>query len=735
MGNVERKISELDTWNPIVDDSKLIGDVLKRNGFTDQYNNLNDAAYSIIGQTKSILEVAINPNTIPNNNIGLVIGYVQSGKTLSFTNLIALSVDNNFRLIIVFSGNKKSLDKQTYDRLQDDLLSEKCIIKKDFDDANVVKNLYKKWIDDTLEENDKKTLVIVIMKNAASIKKLIKTIESSDFSNIPTLIIDDEADQASLDTTERKRSKQSINSDNILSSSTYRYINELRSYLNFHSYIQYTATPQSLLLIRNENLLSPDFIKLISPGKGYTGGKTYFIDKTHLLEKIPVDEIKENVDDYKVIPKSLIKAIDQFFISATLNRLEIKQKNFSMLVHPDVKTNTHKKFTGFVKNYRVLLLKILKGEENTTKENKLKVLKNIYDDFNLTYNIKSKFDELFLKNLISVVNHTMITELNTRKSNSSKEIDYEVEVNHIIIGGDILSRGLTIKGLVNSYIPRKHSRQEDTTLQRARFFGYKSDYIDLCRVWLSSETVRFFKESVKSEEANRLLLKEYSDKNKKLDSSKISLIIDRFANPTRSNIIYGDLKRSITSKTGWVDIDMPYLGDLLNNTRSIESFYKLTSHEFYPSDSDNDELKSNHLEGDIDRNIIINMLENLNFEDDSDSNQLFLILNNIIKNSIKIDEEIKVFIMSSVLEDDKIIQRVRERSVNKRGRILNYFQGRSPKDLSKPQTYPGDRTYYDDKKLTIQIHKLLIDKKYECYGLAFNIPNTIALDSIRIVEK
>ena len=468
-------------------------------------------------------------------------------------------------------------------------------------------------------------------KNAASIKKLIRTSESLDFYKIPTLIIDDEADQASLDTTERKRSKQNINSDNLLSSSTYRYINELRSYLNFHSYIQYTATPQSLLLIRNENLLSPDFIKLISPGKGYTGGKTYFIDKTHLLEKIPVDEIKDNVDDYKVIPKSLINAIDQFFIAATINRLEINQKNFSMLVHPDVKTNTHRKFTGFVKNYRVQLLKILKGEENTTKKNKLNALKEIYDDFGLTFNIKSKFDELFQRNLISVINHTMITELNTRESNTSKEIDYEVEVNHIIIGGDILSRGLTIKGLVNSYIPRKHSRQEDTTLQRARFFGYKSDYIELCRVWLSSETIRFFKESVKSEEANRQLLKDYSDNNKKVDSSKITLIIDRFANPTRSNILYGDLKRSVTSKSGWVDIDMPYLGDLINNDSSIQSFYKLISHDFYPSDSNKDISKSNHLEGDIDRNIIINMLENLKFKDDSDSNLLFLVINNIIK--------------------------------------------------------------------------------------------------------
>ena len=107
MAVVKRIQSELELWKPKNGD--LIYEVLKNNGFYIN-NLLVEDGSKIINQTHKILQVSVNPNKEPKSNIGLVLGYVQSGKTLSFTSLIAMAIDNGFKLIVVFSGTKISID-------------------------------------------------------------------------------------------------------------------------------------------------------------------------------------------------------------------------------------------------------------------------------------------------------------------------------------------------------------------------------------------------------------------------------------------------------------------------------------------------------------------------------------------------------------------------------------------------------------------------------------------------
>lgn len=727
MAIVKRASSELELWNP--QNGDLIYDVLRSNGFYEG-SSLNEDGLKIINQTHKILQVTVNPNSKPNSNIGLVLGYVQSGKTLSFTSLIGMAIDNGFKLIIVFSGIKNTLNDQTYGRLYDDLNArkneDKFIIRKDFENKDSFKSLYNHWNNLEIDKSKKKSLVVIIKKNK-SIEKLVKAFGKLDLTNIPSIIIDDEADQASLDTKESKKYREGIDSGTGEFSSTHYMINSLRECLPFNSYIQYTATPQSLTLLNNNNLLSPNFLKIITPGPSYTGGKTYFLDrKDDLIKEIPTSEIINKKDEKPKCPESLYEAMRHFYIAATINQIDDKLgvKNLTMMVHPAVTQQEHLLFVGYVKDFKNQIYKSLTGPDNSIRENIINKFRNVLNNYKKTYKSEIQFDNRFLKTLINSINDTLVTELNTREG-ESKSIDYEFVTNHIVVGGNILDRGLTIEGLIVSHIYRNPSKQVDTNMQRARFFGYKKKYIDLCRVWIDSTTKTFYTNAVKDEEANRSMLKEYSEKNIKLDSSKMQLIINRLQLPTRRNVIYNPLKRSVYSKE-WFFLDKPQNSNISKNKLQFDNFYMLFSHRFSEKDRYEYPGETQHLFSNFSSKEIIQFLSKLEYYDNQ--NELDGVLN-LIEEINDSSFKIHLVLMGSEMENDNVAQKIRERGVNENGTIKQYFQGRRPKDKTLPEKYPGDRDVKDKKYLTIQVHKFLIDSKI-CFGLAFSVPGKYSYDTI-----
>src|SRR5690606_5459357 len=138
------------------------------------------------------------------------------------------------------------------------------------------------WKDDSVPKADRQTILITVMKNHTHLKNLIQVLSALELEGIPALIVDDEADQASMNTKAQKPGEEST---------TYANIMELCRQLPHHTYLQYTATPQAPLLINLIDKLSPTFIEVLTPGPGYVGGKQFFLDHPELVYTIPDSEL------------------------------------------------------------------------------------------------------------------------------------------------------------------------------------------------------------------------------------------------------------------------------------------------------------------------------------------------------------------------------------------------------------------------------------------------------------
>jgi hypothetical protein len=215
---------------------------------------------------------------------------------MSYTTVAALARDNGYRLIIVITGITTNLFDQSNQRLERDL--KRGIINRRWrffqnpratnETLDGIANAVD-W-DMSLPINSHKAVLVTVMKNARHLESLLDLLDALsrrvDLETVPALIIDDEADQASLNNLVKRGRTSSI----------YTHILELRRRLPHHSFLQYTATPQALLLINLIDVLSPNFAELLSPGTAYTGGKTFFEKDFRLVKTIPAKDMPSNTN-------------------------------------------------------------------------------------------------------------------------------------------------------------------------------------------------------------------------------------------------------------------------------------------------------------------------------------------------------------------------------------------------------------------------------------------------------
>lgn len=277
-----------------------------------------DGKLTIIEEAQDILSYCVLPGK-QDSITNIAVGYVQSGKTLSFTTLTALAADNNWRVVIYLTGTKTNLKEQTSSRLRSDLLFDDNEYYKIFTDANISdRNRIKNFM-----EIGQEVLLFPILKHYKHINSLAQIFEDPEIKNLVAnfgvIIIDDEADQASFNTFAKKNAgKEEWEDDDF--SRTYSAILRLKKVLPNHSYIQYTATPQAAFLIDNNDILSPKYHTVLTPGKGYTGGKYFFKNtERNLLSIIPDEEIYHySRNPLTEIPASLMEALRQFIISVAI---------------------------------------------------------------------------------------------------------------------------------------------------------------------------------------------------------------------------------------------------------------------------------------------------------------------------------------------------------------------------------------------------------------------------------
>lgn len=533
----------------------IIGE--RTNAFIQSQEKLDDdGKITVISEAQKILSHCIAPG-VKENITNIAVGYIQSGKTLSYTTLSTLAADNNFRIIIYLTGVTTSLNNQTYGRIQNDLKVNETEWYALFEDnpKNIESDINEvaKYI-----KFSECTLLFPAMKQQQHIDRLtdifgnylIKPL----LENIGVLIIDDEADQASFNTY-AKRNKNKPDWEEDEQSRIYSCILKLRATFPCMSYIQYTATPQAAFLIDSNDDLSPRYHTVLTPGKGYTGGKTFFdYSKMVLINEIKDIYDKKNQTTY---PESLNDALLQFLVSVSI-LVHIKHdrgiKSLSMMIHPDGSIYSNERFYTWVKNKLDLWLNTIHLEDGDLGK------KELLDEFNKAYNEITKYD-IQRPSFEEVCKHLNVVLLKTKLHLVQSKVDaltvapendikWESAPSHILVGANILNRGFTVENLSMTYMPRttKGKATADTIEQRCRFFGYKSKYIDYCRVYLPKKSIEEYEDYVVHEELMHSTLRKCATLKDYAEQLSVLHMSDKL-NPTRTNILSNTLVRSKMS--GW----------------------------------------------------------------------------------------------------------------------------------------------------------------------------------------
>jgi Z1 domain len=454
---------------------------------------------------------------------GLVLGYVQSGKTTNFTAVIAKAADAGYSFFIVLSGIHNGLRQQTQDRLSEQLWSpsrqewHRLTAEEDFRPTDSV--------DAMLNAGEQKVLVVV-KKNATRLRSLKRWLEEAHPDNLarcPFLIIDDEADQASVNTANPDSSPSAIN----------QLIRQILATLPRASYVGYTATPFANVLIDPavpEDLYPRDFIIDLPRPREYVGPETLFgrepleldengyqLDEGHdLIREVPTDELgdlkppkpSEREDFVPAVSSSLETAVRYFLLSTAARRTRREgNRHATMLVHTSQYTLVHHLLRRAIGRVVTRMGERLQADV----EELLADLQALWEEECARvpaqeFGLSPVSWEQVRKELPGVIASARVIEDNSR---SEDRLDYG-DANQVVIavGGNTLSRGLTLEGLSVSYFVRSASAY-DTLLQMGRWFGYRRGYADLTRIWMTDEMRDWFRHLATVEQEIRYDIERY----------------------------------------------------------------------------------------------------------------------------------------------------------------------------------------------------------------------------------
>ena len=728
-------------WQPFVGDETT--ELLRSKGFTNLDGSLNEGGDRILDETYRIMQVCGSPDAETNNETGIVIGYVQSGKTLSFTTLTALARDNNYQIVIVIAGVSTSLVNQSTQRLEVDLRLNTRFDRKwtllsnpnSTQEAEAIETTLAQWADPTFPDERCRTLLITVMKNTSHLNNLVGILAGQNLAGVPTLIIDDEGDQASLNTRARWAARQNLDIESLTEnqvSTIYRRINALRNVFPHHTFLQYTATPQANLFINIMDRLSPNFIKLLTPGPDYTGGIEFFRNNPNLILEIPPNEIPSQANVLFEIPESLKSALRIFFLGVVAGEMQNNHRNRTMLVHPSRLQGDHNEFTSWIRNTCNSWQRLLSGTDNDDKRELVEEFRDSFRQLQLTVSDLPSFEILTGNSLIHALRYTQVVEVNSRNG-ATPQIPWSDSYSWILVGGQSMDRGFTVEGLTVTYMPRNiGTGNVDTIQQRARFFGYKRGYLGFCRVFLDQVTIDAYNFIVEHEEDVRNRLLEFHLNDRHLNDLDRVAVLNQMLNLTRRNIIYDDLDRDTFGKD-WFRINAPHDTDELieTNRTALLSFLQARAEMFNQDEGHpNRTEEQKHLVATVTiQECLEHLLNKLRFTRESDS-ATYSSLRGILKGYIEEypDEECLVYLMSANAYDNWT---PRTRRLNRNDEIQQLFQGRNPR--TGEVIYPGDSEIKNENRLTIQIHLLNLRDTdfFNVPTLAIWIPEYMGADIIR----
>jgi len=452
-----------------------------------------------------VAHLAPPKSQVPRAVKGLVLGYVQSGKTANFSAVISKAVDAGYKLVIVLAGMHNILRLQTQARLHEEIVVPKesaCTTLTKVDEKGDFQKKQFVTANRALGGTDGFTLV-VLKKNSTVLRNFnswLSEASEETLKRCPTLVIDDESDQASVNTNRPEDDPTAIND----------HIRNIIKRFPIISYVGYTATPFANVLIDasvDDDLFPKDFLVSLEKPVGYVGAEELFgrdaIEPRGALDGLPVIRTIPDTEAARLTGKrnakgalesdpllpSMIEAFDAFIVgcSARLARGQWKQ-HMTMLMHTSHLVAQHITLKDAFDDY-VLNLKLARKEESPELMERLQALWE--KDF-LPVSSSKAFNAAVVPPFATIWKNSekFIERLEVIMENHESEerltYDRPDPFWGIVIGGNTLSRGLTLEGLTTSYFARG-SKGYDTLLQMGRWFGYRPDYVDLTRIYVSDD--------------------------------------------------------------------------------------------------------------------------------------------------------------------------------------------------------------------------------------------------------
>jgi hypothetical protein len=559
-------------------------------------------------------------------------------------------------------------------------------------------------------------VLITVLKNTSTLRKLNRVLQQLDLAAIPVLVIDDEADQAGLNTAVSRGAE----------STTYQRLVTLRQNLPHHAYLQYTATPQAPLLINIIDVLSPRFVELLTPGDDYVGGERFFEQLPNLVRVIPPAEVPTRNTPLQDVPASLLVALRLFFlgVAAGFALGEDQQRgrrNRSMLVHPSRETTGHSQFYHWIRQIRQQWVDLLQlPADDPERATFVATFQPEYNDLAATVADLLPFAKL-LEELEYAIRQTEVLEVNARPQ--TPQIDWKNAYPWILVGGQAIDRGFTVEGLTVTYMPRDMGvGNADTIEQRARFFGYKRRYLGYCRVFLENGVRDAFRFYVEHERDIRRRLQQHRNIGRPLNEWRRAFFLDSGLRPTRAQVLSLDYRQD-TISNDWFWPKVPHgTNELLDaNRRTVNDFVQQLTWTDAPGDSRRTPDQVHLMAENVPlRRIYEELLIPLRLTVERDS-QLFtgLLLQIRAYLDQHDDAACTIYQMSK--------GRSRIRSVNDDDEIPTLFQGANYADAARKDTvYPGDDKERAAQGVTVQLHTLQVRQMGQGDVIADNVP-TVAV--------
>jgi hypothetical protein len=482
---------------------------------------------------------------------GMVVGSVQSGKTSNFTGLICKAADAGYKIIVVLAGLYNNLRAQTQLRLDEEFLgqeSDKGLVPSDQNRIGVA-TLYAErhpiahWLTNSSEKGDFSLrvqmqagvtpggdpILFVVKKNVSILKNLnawMKTVPQvgeGRIRRLAILVIDDECDLASINT----KAIDPADADEYDVTAINRQIRTLLHSFEQVAYVGYTATPFASIFIdpdrphaeHGEDLFPRSFIVSLPQPSDYIGPVEVFgldADPTSATTDTEGQPIVRAINDYadlipdghdkelivKELPSSMKAAIRAFVVACAVRRYRGQgNKHCSMLIHVSRYVSVQKQITELIQEELAKLqnrIRYRDGASRKTESGIYRELQQFWED-DIVPTTRKMRPTAAIPDWAQIAPHIepASSKIMTKTINGTIQdiLDYRMQkegLNVIVIGGDKLSRGLTLEGLVVSYYLRA-ANMYDTLMQMGRWFGYRPDYEDLCRIYTTDELIHLYR--------------------------------------------------------------------------------------------------------------------------------------------------------------------------------------------------------------------------------------------------